>query len=101
MTPKAYPGQASAGRAAGTWMGHAGQRGVVPIEVRAGTLTADIAVVPPPGQTVTVNFGSGATPATGDFTDKTFQTVAYSPGGAKVAAVTAPTNLSGEVAFIV
>lgn len=83
-------------------MTQAGLRGVVPIEVRPGTLTADIAVYPQnPTAGITLDYGSGATPATGVHTDKNFVTVAYGAGGVKVVTVTAPPELAGEVEFSV
>lgn len=101
VTPKAY-GTGAIGRGASAWLGSgAGARGIVPIEVRPGTATADIAVVPPPGATITLDYGVGATPATGTHSDKSFATVAYAPGGAKVVAVTAPADYAGQVAFVV
>jgi hypothetical protein len=100
-TPKAY-GTGPIGRGAGTWLGSgSGARGVIPIEVRPGTLTADIAVVLPPGvASVTLDYGAGATPATGVHSDKNFVTVAYT-AGAKVVSVTAPADYFGEVEFTV
>jgi len=83
-------------------MSQAGLRGVVPIEVRPGTLTADIAVYPQnPTAGITVDYGSGATPATGVHMDSTFKTVAYGAGGVKVVTITAPAELKGEVVFFV
>jgi hypothetical protein len=100
-TPKAYGGGA-VGRSAGAWMSQAGLRGVVPIEVRPGALTADIAVWPQfPTAGITLDYGSGATPATGVHTDNSFRTVAYGASGLKVVTVTAPPELRGEVEFTV
>jgi hypothetical protein len=101
--PKAYGGGAI-GRGASAWQGSgAGARGVIPIEVRPGTLTADIAVILPPGvATVTLDHGGAdATPPTGDHTDKTFATVTYATPGLKTVVVTAPANYYGEVQFTV
>jgi hypothetical protein len=101
LTPKAY-GTGPIGRGASTWLGSgSGVRGIVPIEVRAGTATADIAVIPPAGVAITLDYGTGATPATGVHSDKNFATVAYAPGGAKVVTVTAPADYAGQVAFTV
>lgn len=101
VTPKAY-GSGAVGRGAGTWLSQAGLRGVVPIEVRPGTLTADIAVTPQnPTVGITLDYGSGATPATGVHTTNAFVTVAYGAGGLKTVTVTDPPELKGEVEFTV
>jgi hypothetical protein len=83
-------------------MSQAGLRGVVPIEVRPGTLTADIAVWPQnPTAGITLDYGSGATPATGVHTTNAFATVAYGTPGLKVVTITQPPDLRGEVEFTV
>jgi len=102
VTPKAYGGGAI-GRSVGTWMVQAGLRGVVPIEVRPGTLTADIAVHPPnPSAGIQVNYGADATPGAGVHPDSAFVTVTYSTPGLKTVTVTGPSaDLYGEVEFSV